>query len=151
MGSYNQALFVVLFCWGYFYRLYKCMIVLAPISVGELIDKITILQIKQERIQDSIKLKNVLKELYQLIEIHSRLLTVKQLDDTSPLFHQLYYVNNQLWDIEDSKRKHEREQNFTEEFVQLARQVYLKNDLRAKIKRDINLIVGSEIVEEKSY
>lgn len=127
------------------------MIVLAPISVGELIDKITILQIKQERIQDSIKLKNVLKELYQLIEIHSRLLTVKQLDDTSPLFHQLYYVNNQLWDIEDSKRKHEREQNFTEEFVQLARQVYLKNDLRAKIKRDINLIVGSEIVEEKSY
>jgi hypothetical protein len=127
------------------------MIVLAPISVGELIDKITILQIKQERIQDSVKLKNVLKELYQLIEIHSRLLTVKQLDDTSPLFHQLYYVNNQLWDIEDSKRKHEREQNFTEEFVQLARQVYLKNDLRAKIKRDINLIVGSEIVEEKSY
>ena len=127
------------------------MIVLAPISLGELIDKITILQIKQERIQDPIKLKNVLKELYQLIEIHSNTLNETQLAFTAPLFHQLYHVNNQLWDIEDSKRKHEKEQNFTEEFVQLARQVYLKNDLRAKIKHDINLLVGSDIVEEKSY
>jgi len=127
------------------------MIIHAPISVGELIDKITILQIKQERIQDPIKLKNVLKELDQLIDIHSRILTLNQLADTGPLFQQLYHVNNQLWDIEDSKRKHESEQKFNEEFVQLARQVYLKNDLRAKIKRDINLIVGSDIIEEKSY
>jgi len=124
------------------------MIIHAPISVGELIDKITILQIKQERIQDPIKLKNVLKELDQLIDIHSRILTLNQLADTGPLFQQLYHVNNQLWDIEDSKRKHESEQKFNEEFVQLARQVYLKNDLRAKI---INLIVGSDIIEEKSY
>jgi len=127
------------------------MIIHAPISVGELIDKITILQIKQERIQDPIKLKNVLKELDQLIEIHSRILTLNQLADTGPLFQQLYHVNNQLWDIEDLKRKHESEQKFNEEFVQLARQVYLKNDLRAKIKRDINIIVGSDIIEEKSY
>jgi hypothetical protein len=127
------------------------MIIHAPISVGELIDKITILQIKQERIQDPIKLKNVLKELDQLIEIHSRILTLNQLADTGPLFHQLYHVNNQLWDIEDSKRKHESEQIFNEEFVQLARQVYLKNDLRAEIKRKINIMVGSDIVEEKSY
>lgn len=127
------------------------MIIHAPISLGELIDKITILQIKQERIQDTVKLKNITNELFQLIEIHSRILTDKHLADTSPLFHQLYHVNNQLWDIEDSKRKHESEQNFDEEFVQLARQVYLKNDLRASIKKQINELVGSMIVEEKSY
>jgi len=127
------------------------MIVLAPISVGELIDKITILQIKQERIQDVYKLQNINNELVQLVEIHSRILTDKQLAETAPLFYQLFCVNKELWDIEDSKRNHESEQNFNEEFVQLARQVYLKNDLRAKIKRDINLLVGSTIVEEKSY
>lgn len=127
------------------------MIVLAPISVGELIDKITILQIKQERIQDVYKLQNINNELVQLVEIHNRVLTDNQLAETAPLFYQLFCVNKELWDIEDFKRKHESEQNFNEEFVQLARQVYLKNDLRAKIKRDINLLVGSTIVEEKSY
>ena len=127
------------------------MIINAPISLGELIDKITILQIKQERIQDTSKLKNITNELVHLVEIHSKLLTDKQLADTAPLFHQLYHVNNQLWDIEDSKRKHEKDQNFDEEFVQLARQVYLKNDFRASIKKQINELVGSTIVEEKSY
>jgi len=127
------------------------MIVLAPISVGELIDKITILQIKQEKIQDQNKLKNITNELFQLVEIHNKVLTDNQLADTAPLFYQLFCINKELWDIEDSKRKHESEQNFNEQFVHLARQVYIKNDLRAEIKRKINQMVGSTIVEEKSY
>jgi hypothetical protein len=127
------------------------MIILAPISVGELIDKITILQIKQERIENQVKLKNIFNELELLIELHSRSLTDQQLANTAPLFSQLFSVNNELWDIEDSKRKHELEKNFDSEFIQLARQVYIKNDLRASIKKQINELVGSTIVEEKSY
>ncbi len=67
------------------------------------------------------------------------------------LYKQLLAVNNELWDIEDSKRKHEKEQKFDDEFIWLARQVYLKNDHRAKIKKEINVLLGSTIVEEKSY
>ncbi len=125
------------------------MIVLAPISVGELIDKITILKIKSNLIKDKIKLSNIQKELQALEELkHTMNLDLDKLD---PLESQLYKVNLELWHIENYKRQSEKEQLFDDAFINAARQVYLKNDLRAKIKKDINTLVGSSIVEEKSY
>ena len=124
------------------------MIIMAPISVGELIDKITILTIKIARISDPLKLENITKELVQLRAIADELTVPLEL---SVYYKQLLMVNQDLWDIEDSKRKHEKEQRFDDEFIQLARQVYLKNDYRAELKKKINLLMGSTIVEEKSY
>ena len=125
------------------------MIVNAPISVGELIDKITILRIKSEQINDTSKLKNITQELELLNDIKTNL-NINS-DNVDILEQQLYEVNRDLWTIEDTKRQCEREQNFGPGFVYVARQVYLKNDLRAAIKRSINQLVGSTIVEEKSY
>jgi hypothetical protein len=125
------------------------MIVNAPISVGELIDKITILRIKSEQITDSAKLKNIAQELELLTELKTNL-NINS-DNIDTLEQQLYEVNQELWVIEDTKRQCEREQNFGPGFVYVARQVYLKNDLRAAIKRGINQLSGSNIVEEKSY
>ena len=125
------------------------MIVLAPISVGELIDKITILKIKSNLITDSNKLINIEKELQSLEELKDELNL--DLDSVEPLQSQLYKVNLELWHIENYKRECEKNQTFGDDFVNTARQVYLKNDLRAKIKKDINTLVGSTIVEEKSY
>lgn len=125
------------------------MIVNAPISVGELIDKITILRIKSEQINDTSKLKNITQELELLNDIKTNL-NINS-DNVDTLEQQLYEVNRELWVIEDTKRQCEREQNFGPGFVYVARQVYLKNDLRAAIKRSINQLVGSTIVEEKSY
>lgn len=125
------------------------MIVLAPISVGELIDKITILKIKSNLITDSDKLINIEKELQSLEELKDELNL--DLDRVESLQSQLYKVNLELWHIENYKRECEKNQNFSEDFINAARQVYLKNDLRAKIKKDINTLVGSTIVEEKSY
>ena len=124
------------------------MIILAPISVGELIDKITILTIKISRISDPLKLENVTKELVKLRELADKLDNPLML---SVYYKQLLMVNQELWDIEDKKRKHEKEQKFDEEFVQLSRQVYLKNDYRAELKKKINLLMNSDIIEEKSY
>lgn len=125
------------------------MIVLAPISVGELIDKITILKIKSNLITDSDKLINIEKELQSLEELKDELNL--DLDSVEPLQNELYKVNLELWHIENYKRECEKNQTFGDDFVNTARQVYLKNDLRAKIKKDINILVGSTIVEEKSY
>ena len=125
------------------------MIVYAPISVGELIDKITILKIKSHLIKDEDKLKNIEKELQSLEELKDELNL--DLDKLDPLQSQLYKVNTELWHIENYKRASEKEQLFDDAFINAARQVYLKNDLRAKIKKDINTLVGSTIVEEKSY
>ena len=124
------------------------MIVYAPISVGELIDKITILRIKAIMIKDEAKLKNVDKEMYELETILSEL---KVDVDLSDLEAKLEAVNLELWHIENYKRAMEKDQNFGDGFVNAARQVYLKNDLRASIKRQINELVGSTIIEEKSY
>ena len=123
------------------------MIIMAPISVGELIDKITILRLKQEFIKDEDKLFNVNVELAELNSILNTL-------DIPDMFMEqdaLMSVNRQLWHIEDFKRKCEREQKFDTEFIEAAREVYMKNDLRAKIKRRINQLCGSSIVEEKSH
>ena len=124
------------------------MIIMAPISVGELLDKITILTIKIARITDPLKVENITKELVQLRAVADELTVPLEL---SVYYKQLLMVNQDLWDIEDSKRKHEKEQRFDDEFIQLARQVYLKNDYRAELKKKINLLMGSTIIEEKSY
>ena len=125
------------------------MIVFAPISVGELIDKITILKIKSNLIKDKIKLSNIEKELQSLEELKDELKL--DLDNLDPLQSQLYKVNLELWHIENYKRQSEKEQLFDDAFINAARQVYLKNDLRAGLKKQINELVGSTIVEEKSY
>lgn len=121
----------------------------APIAVGELIDKITILEIKAERIADPAKLHNINAELKLLSDIKS----AAGLDtpDMKPLAEELKTVNAALWDIEDEIRELEVRGDFGERFIALARNVYLTNDRRSRMKQAINLKYGSEIVEEKSY
>jgi len=125
------------------------MLIHAPISVGELYDKITILQVKSSRLTGEAQLANVRFELEALQAIAAQ--HVQPSADLSALIESLHAINAQLWDIEDGKRQAERDQNFDEAFIALARSVYLKNDDRARIKRDINLLLGSKIVEEKSH
>jgi len=120
--------------------------ILAPISLGELIDKITILEIKQIHMT-GIKLKNVDKELNLL----KKILQDKNLEINIDLINCLKEVNNNLWEIEDSIRIKERNQKFDKEFIELARSVYKENDKRASIKKEINQKYNSELVEEKSY
>jgi hypothetical protein len=126
------------------------MIILAPISVGELVDKITILMIKQQRIHNTDKLKNISNELTQLLKILNALPN-DHLLNIQDLLLELKAINNQLWDIENYKRACESTDNFDLLFIEAARNVYLKNDERARVKREINQLVGSDIVEEKSY
>lgn len=125
------------------------MVILAPVSAGELIDKITILRIKAERIGDEAKLANVRRELTELEAICAG--HIPESAELERLTAELTAVNAELWDIEDGKRDCERRRDFGEGFVALARAVYLKNDRRAAIKREINRATGSELVEEKSY
>ena len=126
------------------------MKVLAEISVGELFDKITILNIKTKKIEDKQKLKNILKELNTLneqatkIDISDKL----SLDDQ---VKKLQFINEELWDIENFKRECEANKDFGENFIKLSRDVHFKNDIRAKIKKEINLLSNSIIVEEKEY
>lgn len=120
----------------------------APISLGELIDKITILELKRELIKDQTKLINVEYELDQLSAILNNLVIEPPLKDER---EALLAVNRELWLIENYKRQCEQDQNFGKEFIEAARQVYLKNDLRAEIKRKINIKTGSAVVEQKSY
>ena len=120
--------------------------ILAPVSLGELIDKITILEIKQTHMT-GIKLKNVTKELKLL----KKILQNKNLEIDIDLINSLKEVNNNLWEIEDKIRIKERYQKFNKEFIQLARSVYKENDKRASIKKEINQKYNSELIEEKSY
>jgi len=120
--------------------------ILAPISLGELIDKITILQIKTEHIQGA-ALENVKKELEALESTLNNL----HLDIDPRLIQRLKEVNQDLWQIEDDIRDQERQKNFGETFIGLARSVYQQNDRRAAIKKEINTTYGSAFVEEKSY
>jgi len=124
------------------------MRILAPISLGELIDKITILELKQELISDRAKLENINNELDELNAILKTLL-IQPFPQSQR--EALKAVNRDLWHIENFKRGCELENNFDHKFIEAARQVYLKNDLRAQIKRTINTKTGSAIVEEKSY
>lgn len=121
------------------------MEILVPISLGELYDKITILQIKLNKIKDREKLKNIINEFNLLVGI----------SDKYPIereeFQKLYDVNEKLWKIEDQIRKCERTHTYDDHFISLARSVYQYNDERSRIKRDINLKYDSSIIEEKSY
>ena len=123
--------------------------ILIPISIGELIDKITILKLKQTKITDDTQLANVNCELQELTGVWS---TMKDPElDISDLTQQLSTVNGKLWEIEDQIRIKESNSQFDEEFIGLARAVYIQNDLRASIKKEINLRSGSTLIEEKSY
>tara|TARA_B100000214_G_C23967120_1_gene628287 strand:+ start:1862 stop:2251 length:390 start_codon:yes stop_codon:yes gene_type:complete len=120
-----------------------------PISLGELIDKITILEIKNEKINDKEKLKNISNELDKLFSLLNSLqLSKKDLDKYSK---QLYVVNKKLWETEDVLRALENEKSFNKEFIENARNVYKLNDERFRIKNKLNKQFSSEIIEEKSY
>ena len=118
------------------------------ISDGELLDKFSILEIKIEKIKDPSKLHNIKKEHKELLENCDSLLKIHKL---SLLYLDLKSVNQKLWKIEDDIRELERIKNFGDEFISLARQVYFTNDERSRIKKEINLISGSSMIEEKSY
>ena len=120
-----------------------------PVSYGELIDKITILEIKSRRITDEAKLANVLNELDLLNATWAN--HAASHTDIADERARLLAVNELLWDIEDKIRLKERAQAFDQEFIELARAVYFRNDERAAFKREINLKLGSQLVEEKSY
>ncbi|MET0330602.1 MAG: DUF6165 family protein [Dyella sp.] len=120
-----------------------------PVSYGELIDKITILEIKSRQISDPAKLANVRHEL-DLLNATWASDALSQTDISAPRA-QLLAVNETLWDIEDRIRLKEKAQAFDQEFIDLARAVYFRNDERAAFKRQINLLLGSQLVEEKSY
>lgn len=116
------------------------------VSNGEIIDKLTIIQIKLERIKDPGKLKNLSNEFEELKEAAASIISIKD-----PLYKALYDVNCELWDIEDHIRDLERKKDFGDEFVSTARLVYFRNDKRSEIKREINIRTSSGLIEEKSY
>jgi hypothetical protein len=116
------------------------------VSNGEIIDKLTIIQIKLNRIKDETKIINLKKEYNVLKRASSSILGT---DD--PLYKALYNVNSELWDIEDHIRDLERRREFGEDFIKTARSVYFKNDIRSELKREINIRSSSGLIEEKSY
>ena len=123
--------------------------ILVPVSFGELLDKIAILQIKSERMSDPAKLANVRNELSALEK--TWMAHPAAGGDVVELRARLKDVNERLWDIEDDIRRKEQAQAFDAEFIRMARSVYFENDERARIKKEINLALGSAYVEEKSY
>jgi hypothetical protein len=118
------------------------------ISIGEAFDRLTILKIKSEKIKDESKLTNVMKEYFYLQNLLNEELEVTEENDD---FKRLLEINETLWKVEDLLREFEAKQSFGFEFIELARSVYVLNDERAKVKKEINLAYGSDFVEEKSY
>lgn len=129
------------------------MIILAPVSVGEIFDKLSILQIKEQKISDPIKLNNVKTEIKELNKsiINLDVYEKSSYELLNALKTELYETNFKLWEIEDALRELESQKNFEQEFISLARQVYMTNDKRAEIKKEINRMTGSDIIEEKHY
>ena len=119
-----------------------------PVSVGELIDKLSILHVKRLKISNEEKLEYVNKEFELLYNISSYYLNNQEIEN---LYHQLVEINKKLWDIEDKLRVIESENNFDSTFIELARKVYFTNDERFRLKNEINLITESEIREVKEY
>ena len=124
------------------------MLINTPISLGELVDKISILIIKQKNITDETKLDHVKKELDFL---QKTLMNYVQQEEINNYLENLININSKLWNIEDDIRECERKKLFDQIFIDLARSVYFTNDERAKVKNDINKTFGSELVEVKSY
>jgi predicted nuclease with TOPRIM domain len=116
------------------------------VSNGEIIDKLTIIRIKLERIKDEAKLANLRNEHQELAAAAASIIS-----EDNPLYTELYKVNCDLWDIEDRIRDLERNKDFGSDFIEMARAVYFTNDRRSEIKRSINLTTGSGLIEEKSY
>ena len=129
------------------------MKILVPVSVGEIFDKLSILQIKEQKISDPTKLGNVKNEIKEL----KKSIVDFKIDEQSYskvlnlLKAKLFETNSKLWDIEDALRELENKKIFELEFISLARQVYITNDERAEIKKEINKLTGSNIIEEKHY
>jgi hypothetical protein len=119
-----------------------------PISLGELVDKITILQIKRLEITNESKLKNINYE-YQLLD--NVLVETNIKDELKPLSDELMSINRKIWDLEDVRRKCENDKDFGEIFLDAVRQIHINNEERSRVKRIINTTYGSDIVEEKSY
>ena len=115
-----------------------------PVSLGEVVDKLTILEIKAEKMSNE-KLKNINNEICAIRNV------ISKLDFDRNLVSKIKQVNLELWEIEDSIRLKENLKQFDEDFISLARSVYIKNDLRASLKREINIKYNSDIIEEKSY
>ena len=124
----------------------KKRIIHVPISIGELIDKVTILEIKKDKLKN-LKLKNILKELSFLRAVLEKNSIFIRYD----IYFQLKSINLKLWDIEDKIRIKEKNKEFDNEFIELARSVYLNNDRRSETKKELNIMFNSEIIEEKSY
>jgi len=124
------------------------MLINTPISLGELVDKVSILIIKQKNITDETKLDHVKKELDFL---QKTLMNYVQQEEINNYLENLININTKLWNIEDDIRECERKKLFDQTFIDLARSVYFTNDERAKVKNDINKTFGSELVEVKSY
>jgi len=124
-------------------------IIHVPVSPGEVLDKITILEIKSERISDAGKLNNVKREL-ELLQASWRQF-VDEDETVQDIHFRLKTINEALWEIEDDIRDKERAREFDQTFIDLARSVYVTNDQRADAKKELNVYLGSEIVEEKSY
>ena len=126
------------------------MKILAEISVGELFDKITILNIKTKKISDNDKLQNLHIKLKTMND-QSKKITISDTQALNDLVLKLQQINEDLWDIENFKRECEAKKDFGESFIKLSRDVHFKNDKRAIIKKEINLLSNSQIVEEKEY
>ena len=126
------------------------MKIIAEISVGELFDKITILKIKTQKINDTEKLINIKNEL-NFLNNQASSINVKDQDSLSQNINKLQSINEELWDIENNKRECEANKDFGEKFIQLSRDVHFKNDIRAQLKKKINLLTDSIIIEEKEY
>ena len=120
------------------------------VSIGEFLDKISILELKLLNIKDKSKLVNIKREFYYLNPFCTELLETHG-DELKSLYLKLSRINGDLWVIEDKLRELETEKQFDDEFIELARSVYFTNDRRSEVKKDINLLTGSEIIEEKSY
>lgn len=118
------------------------------VSIGEIVDKLSILKIKTENITDKLKLDNVVKEYEYLLGVVENDLNISTESD---LYKELLSINKELWVIEDDIRDKERDNSFDDEFISLARSVYFTNDKRADVKKRINIEYGSDFVEEKSY
>ena len=125
---------------------FKKKIINVPISVGELIDKVSILEIKKDKLKN-LKLKNILKELSFLRAVIEK----NSIFIPDEIYFQLKSINLKLWDIEDKIRIKEKNKEFDNEFIELARSVYLNNDKRSETKKVLNIMLKSEIIEEKSY
>ena len=121
-----------------------------PVSYGELLDKLSILEIKKNKISNNSKLNNINFEFNKLNELAKKLKDINQ-EKFENFYLQLLETNTELWEIEDNIRIFEKEKNFGEEFIQLARDVYYTNDKRFNIKSEINSFFGSDVVEEKEY